>query len=436
MAASTQPQPQHERRRFLHAGAATMLGIVPWGGGTGAAAATPRTGQWGVLGQVEAKISTDGCILAAAWGRDGHTHVGLVQASSRSAELRILHASSVPSRAHGMMQLDDSTIIFSSRRPGDWLLRMHIARALHQAPDAAQLHWMEPERALNGHLIASACGTHIFTTETALDTGDGLIGVREAATLEKIAEWPTHGTDPHQLLLDPADPSALIVANGGIPTQAETGRRKLKLHTMDSSLVRLRCDAHGTLDGQWRLPDRRISLRHLSWGGLVHDKNHHKNQSATKPPLPRRWLGIATQAEHDSDAQRHSASVFAAWDGQRLITGEAAPAHADWVGYGGDIACDFSNIHTPLFAVSCPRGDALSWWAVPACADAAPIARLVRVDTLPAAYATASTSAGIWTAGHTHVQRLHAQPIPSDDPLKLRTALLLDNHWQALAPTA
>ncbi|MGM3052558.1 DUF1513 domain-containing protein, partial [Bacillus cereus group sp. BC306] len=78
---------------------------------------------------------------------------------------------------------------------------------------------------------------HLYTTETDLEDAQGLIGVRDAITLEKIAEWRTGGMDPHQLLLD-AD-GTLMVANGGIPTQSETGRRKLQLDHMDSSIARL-----------------------------------------------------------------------------------------------------------------------------------------------------------------------------------------------------
>jgi hypothetical protein len=63
----------------------------------------------------------------------------------------------------------------------------------------------------------------------------GRIGVRDRQTLRKLAEFDTHGIDPHQLLLD--HEGHLIVANGGVPrTPAD---KKFDLQRMDSSLVRL-----------------------------------------------------------------------------------------------------------------------------------------------------------------------------------------------------
>jgi hypothetical protein len=49
----------------------------------------------------------------------------------------------------------------------------------------------------------------LYITETDLDSGAGLIGVRDAKTLEKLAEWPTHGIDPHQLVWDAGHPGGL-----------------------------------------------------------------------------------------------------------------------------------------------------------------------------------------------------------------------------------
>ena len=97
-----------------------------------------------------------------------------------------------------------------------------------------------------------------------------MVGVRHARTLEKLAEWPTHGIDAHELIWDLHSPGGptLLVANGGVPTAPETGRSKRDLHRMDSSLVRLDATT-GRLMGQWRLQDPRLSLRHLAWGPLM-----------------------------------------------------------------------------------------------------------------------------------------------------------------------
>ncbi|ANY60835.1 hypothetical protein MA05_00350 [Comamonas aquatica] len=118
--------------------------------------------------------------------------------------------------------------------------------------------------------------------------------------------------DPHQLLLD--RDGSLVVANGGIPTQPETGRRKLRLDHMDSSIVRLRPQDRGALAGQWQLPDPRLSLRHLAWGPAV----------AWDPG--QRWLGIALQAGGSPRPHRTLRRAACARMPRPACTASATPA--------------------------------------------------------------------------------------------------------------
>ena len=163
---------------------------------------------------------------------------------------------------------------------------------------------------------------------------------------------------------------------------------------MDSSLVRLEA-TRGTLRGQWRLPDARLSLRHIAWGRI------------NAQPV----LGIALQAEHAQEIERHSAPVLALFDGQAL---QAVPPAAPLAGYGGDIA--FAD---GLFAVSCPRakgvvlhdGQGNHHSFVPL-ADACALA--------------AGTAGPLWAGGSRY-----AQPVEPGTmrPLAMPLALRLDNHW-------
>ena len=184
--------------------------------------------------------------LAAAWQTEHGYQVGVLEAAE---SLRIHCAIDVPTRAHALLQEPDGNLLAIARRPGDWLLRWD------QTGKALAWRWIEPRRAFTGHVISD--GRTLYIAETDLDTDNGLIGVRDAVTLEKRAEWPTHGIDPHQLLWDASHPGALIVANGGVPTHPETGRRKRDLATMDSSLVRIDSKTGQRL-GQWRLPAIRL----------------------------------------------------------------------------------------------------------------------------------------------------------------------------------
>ena len=329
--------------------------------------------------------------LLAAWQRapgastEAATYqIGLL--APRQGALAVVHALDVPTRAHGLLAERGGTLLAVARRPGDWLLRWAPGQ------DEPQTAWIEADRAFNGHVIASPDGRTLYTTETDLESGAGLIGVRDAASLEKTAEWPTHGMDPHELLLD-ADGS-LLVANGGIPTLPETGRVKIGLERMDASLVRLDT-ATGTLRGQWRLPDPRLSLRHIAWGGPQ-----------------RRTLGIALQAEHADPAAKSAAPLLALFDGQSLRT---AGAPQSLGGYGGDIAWARDG-----FAVSCPKVNGFARYG----ADG----HWLGFTPLAEACALAGDASGLWAGGLGHA--LHTAATTAASRVQ---GVRLDNHWLAIS---
>ena len=345
--------------------------------------------------------------LGATWqSASGHHQVGVLTLGG--AALQVSAALDVPTRAHGVWAEPGGGLLAVSRRPGDWLLRWQPGSG------AALWAWAEADRAFNGHVIASADRRTLYTTETDLETGQGLIGVRDAASLEKTGEWPSHGMDPHELLLDAG--GSLLVANGGIPTQAESGRAKLHMERMDSSLVRLDA-ASGELQGQWRLPDKRLSLRHLAWGPVADD-----SASGSGNKNGQRLLGIAMQAEHDNPLARAAAPVLAVFDGRQLRThdaGASLPIH----GYGGDIVCVNGR-----FAVSCPHDNGVALWQGSGSWSG--------FMPLQQACALASHRAGIgapgpslWIGGS---QGALAQAGTGDLSAASLDGMKLDNHWTML----
>jgi len=364
------------RRRWLQAGAAAV---------SGAATGSP----W---------AATASSSLAAAWqGRDGGASVGVLHLQGR--QLRVQHSIAVPTRAHGLLQEPGGTLLAVARRPGDWLMRWdRNGRVL-------ALAWIEPNRAYNGHVIADASGDTLYTSETDLDSGAGLVGVRDARTLDKRAEWPTHGRDPHMLLWDEHAPpfTRLVVANGGIEIRPETGRMKLGLDRMDSSLVRLDA-AQGELQGRWQVDDARLSLRHLAWHGHGADA----------------VLGIAMQAEHGEATLRTAAPVLARFDGRTLQT-MPSPALA---GYGGDITADDEG-----FVIGCPRAQGLARWH----ADG----QWQGLMPLQEACAVAlDASRALWAGGRSEARRSSTKisDAKKDDRshVGLPIGLQLDNHWLVL----
>jgi hypothetical protein len=415
--AAGQPAPQALPRRSALVLLAGMGGLNPWALLPGTAQATTHTAK------------TTRATLAAAWEAQGRFHIGLLAAAG--PQLRVQAALEVPSRPHGVHPLPDGSVLAVARRPGDWMVRWHPGR--HTAPlwrwQSAEATF--PDRTFNGHVLASPDGQHLYTTETDVETGASLVGVRDARSLEKVAEWPTHGIDAHELIWDPQDnngtssaPRAptLIVANGGVPTAPETGRAKRDMHRMDSSLVRLD-GTTGELLGQWRLDDPRLSLRHLAW-----------NQAGTV-------LGIALQAEHDDPALRHAAPVHARFDGQVLRTepqgadanvnakqaeAEARteaplPTTAHLQGYGGSI------VATPNgWAVSCPKAGC----AVLFNAQGQRTGQMALAEVC----ALASDGARLWAGGlgQSLLQQWPPGEPGNTQPLAHPGALQgarLDNHW-------
>lgn len=318
--------------------------------------------------------------LVAAWALGRRWQAGWLRADGDA--LAVEAAIDLPTRAHGLWLDEAGRLLVVARRPGDWLLRWDGRDA-----SAAQWHWMTPGRQFNGHAVT--LGGRVLTTETDLETGEGRIGVRDAATLRLQGEWPTGGRDPHQLLPD-ADGRGLWVANGGLETRPETGRAKLALDTMDASLVRL--DADGRTRDRWTVDDARLSIRHLA-------------------RTPDGGVAVAMQAEHDDPAERLDAPVLALCDGRRL---RAVAAPRPLGGYGGDVSVDLAPGGGGVVRVSCPRapgGGGIARWDL--------AGRWLGFDPLPEANALA----GDWAGGH---------PAARHDGAALALpGLRLDNHWRA-----
>ena len=358
--------------------------------GAAALAAAPA------LSHAKADTSLRPLHLAAAWDTPQGARVGIV-AIDGSARLtaRIVASLDVPTRAHAVACAPDGSVLVVARRPGDWMVRLRPApRGEHV--HAQRWQWIEPDRAFDGHVIATPDGTRVLTTETDLASGMGLVGVRDAATLEKLDEWPTHGRDPHELLwLASTGRARLAIANGGISTLAETGRAKHDLAAMDPSLVVLD-GRSGTCEGQWRLPDARLSTRHLAQRDGV--------------------LAIALQAEHDDPHTRAQSPVLALFDGRVL---SAVPSPRQLAGYGGGVAAT-----TDGFVVSCPRANGVAhfdargaWLGFIALADACPLA-VIGED--------------LYIGGGTAVLRRDGA---ASAQAHLGRPVTLDNHWAALRTT-
>lgn len=372
------------RRRALQAIAATL-----------AATAFP--------GQLRAAPAGTRAVLGAAWRgpREGDPYfAGTLIADWEARSLSFGYTVPLPSRPHGLMAEADGGLLVCSARPGTWLLRCDGHGKVVQQIDVQD----DGACRLGGHVVTSADGERLYTTETDFSTGRGRIGVRDRRSLRKLAEWDTHGLDPHQLLLD--GEGKLFVANGGIPRTLND--RKFDIHRMDASLVHIDT-ANGKLLGKWTVADSRLSLRHMAWSRAPHD--------------PDALLGIAMQAEHDLEADRRRAPILAVFDGTTL----SIPTHNnDGIGYAGDIA---PALHDG-FALSSHQADVTNLWH-PGLPD-----KMRPIIQLKAPYATTAwhgpqEGGGVLVATAYGLGRWHPHAAPNLLPWP--EPMALDNHWILLS---
>ncbi len=375
------------RRHFLADATAWLAGAAAPGALTAASVRSSCGAGDGapVQGRQAARAQRSDPEFAASWQEGSRYFVGVLGAGPDG--VRPLRRREVPTRAHGIAVEPQGSILLVARRPGDWLLRFDpIAGAI------VEWDWSEGDHVYNGHVIRSADGRRLFTTETSLESGAGSIGVRDARSLALLARWATGGIDPHEVVLGPD--GGLWVANGGIETRPETGRIKHRLEQMDSSLVRLD-PVTGRLTGQWRLDDGRLGLRHLA---VASDGT----------------IGIALQSEHDDDGARQVAPVLGLWDRRRGLRPVPLPSGVMLAGYGGSVAPLGGGI-----AVSCPRAGLVVRWDL---AGGEP--RWLA----PVQLAQACPIAAGWLGGAGAV--VHADGGgEAIERLRLDDAIRLDNHW-------
>lgn len=161
-------------------------------------------------------------------------------------------------RGHGAAQhpLRATSILMFARRPGTIAIEVDLKTGAIES----QFHC-----AKNRHLFGHGCfnqeGTTLFTSEADLKTGLGKIGIREALTYQQIGEYDSFGIGPHEIKLMP-DGKTLVIANGGIHTRPETGRKKLNLDSMQSSLTYIDLETGQELDA-FRVTEPKASIRHL-----------------------------------------------------------------------------------------------------------------------------------------------------------------------------
>jgi len=260
-------------------------------------------------------------------------HAGLVTTSGQ-----VLSDTVLPARGHGMcLSPDGRTAVAFARRPGRFALVIDLV-------DSERVRQIdsEPGRHFYGHGVFSKDGRWLYATENDFEEGTGKIGIYDAGNrFRRVGEWESHGVEPHEILLMP-DGEHLAVANGGILTHPASGREKLNLATMVSSIALLDADDGGLVAAVSPPADlHRLSLRHLAVG-------------------PDGRLAVVIQYQGDAMDQ---VPLLATWDGRAELRfvddGEAILAAMR--NYCGSVAIDASG--TVIALTSAPGSLATFWRA-------------------------------------------------------------------------
>lgn len=227
-----------QRRTFL--GLAALLGV---GSTAGAFAGWTLFGNAGQPLLLSARDDVDGRHYAVGYHLDGER----------------AFATAVNERCHDVVPHPSLPLaLFVGRRPSteSYLIDTRDGRLLQTLHSPQGRHF-------NGHAVFHGSGEWLYTTENdTTEPGRGVLGTYalKDQRLERTGEYGTHGVGPHQLLWMP-DGETLVVANGGIRTEAES-RVEMNLDAMQASLVLMKRD--GSLVSQERLADQQNSIRHLA----------------------------------------------------------------------------------------------------------------------------------------------------------------------------
>lgn len=97
--------------------------------------------------------------------------------------------------------------IFEKRGPGAALIDLTARKRLGALTS-------KPGRHYYGHGVYSQSGDQLFVVETELETGAGLLSVRDTSSYREVEAFPTYGDRPHDCVpID--DGKVLVITNGG-----------------------------------------------------------------------------------------------------------------------------------------------------------------------------------------------------------------------------
>lgn len=264
-----------------------------------------------------------GAPLFASARRDGDGRFTIAVVDDAGQELARI---ALPGRGHGIaVSPDRRRIMAFARRPGTFALLIDLYEQ-----SEPQVLTSIAGRHFYGHGCFSADGQLVYAVENDYEAARGVVGIYDVSgqTALRVGEFETGGVGPHDILLMKGG-TILVVANGGVETHPEKGRRKLNIDSMRPSIVFLDLK-RGDVLSTHALPDNlhQVSLRHMALDG--HGKvwigGQFEGSENLTPPLvmhlTRDTDPIVTQMPPDltGGLQNYIGSVVASADGEIIAT--------------------------------------------------------------------------------------------------------------------
>jgi hypothetical protein len=243
----------------------------------------------------------------------------------------------IPFRAHDTIPLSKGRSLSFARRPHNQMIISDFATKEQRIINANE------GRHFYGHGCIDISRNTLFATENDYDNARGVISLRDAHNFKQLGEYESCGIGPHDIHLMP-DNKTLVVANGGIETHPDFGRRKLNIKTMQPSLTFIDIDSGKKID-EYRLSNHKLSIRHLmvtADGGVAVGTQYQGQPIDGTPDYLLAWIDKNTDG-------------LQTFDNNRQFT-------KDCRGYIADVAVD---THAQIMAATSPRGNNVSFWSIP-----------------------------------------------------------------------
>lgn len=220
----------------------------------GALIAAAATGRWGIGGA----RALDGEPLYISCRMDA-SEAASVAVLTANGEL--LLETALPARGHDIAQRPHARqFVVFARRPGTWAVAVDTDHSSEPQVITARAY-----RHFFGHGVFSMDGRLLYASENDTKTGDGIIGIYDAAKgYARIGEFKSGGIGPHDMCLL-SDGHRMVIANGGLKTLPETGREILNSDNIAPNLAVLNVSS-GTIEAVVELDRayKKLSIRHLA----------------------------------------------------------------------------------------------------------------------------------------------------------------------------